>query len=127
MLWSSEPGNPEYRSLCNGCYYIYDKDYIDSLKTNRADYDEIERNVRHTKSIYDIKGYTYKDLKSFLEDYKISNPKVFSKLLNLTQTQFGEVNTTEIIKSSVYIEGKGKERERAEEMRLAKQKEDEIK
>ena len=128
MLWSSEPGSPEYQSLCNGYYYIYDKDYIDSLKTKRTSYDEIERKVSHIKFMYEMKeGYKFGDLELLLGDYKISSPEVFSKLLSLTQKQLGEVNTTEIIKSSVYIEGKEKERKRAEEIRLAKQKEDEIK
>ena len=128
MLWSSEPGSPEYQSLCNGHYYIYDKDYIDSLKTKRTSYDEIERKVSHIKFMYEMKeGYKFGDLELLLGDYKISSPEVFSKLLSLTQTQLGEVNTAEIIKSSVYIEGKEKEREKAAEMHLAKQKEDEIK
>lgn len=127
MLWSSEPGSPEYQSLCKGFYYIYDKDYIDSLKTNRVSYRDIERKICSTKSIYNVEGYTFKDLESFLGDYKISTPEVFSKLLSLTQTQLGEVDTTEIIKSSVYIEGKGKERRKAAKMLLAKQKEEEIK
>lgn len=124
LLWSSEPGSPEYYSLCKGFYHIYDKKYIDSLKTNRVDYYDIisERDARYcSKSIFDIKGF------KTLGVSKISNPEVFSKLLSLTQTELGEVDTTEIIKSSVYIEGKAQERRKVAEMLLAKQKEAEIK
>lgn len=127
MLWSGEPGSPEYQSLCNRYYYIYDKNYIDSLKTNRVSYDDISKKVCSSKSIYDVVGDSYKNLKLFLVDCKISSPEVFSEVLSLTQTKLGEVNTAEIIKNSVYIEGKGKERKKATEILLAKQKEDEIK
>lgn len=129
ILWSNEPGSPEYRSLCKGYYYIYDRNYIDSLKTHRVDYMDLEREICSTESIYQVEGYTYQELKSFLGEayYAIKTPEDFSKVLSLAQSQLGEVNTSDIIRSSAYIEGMGKKNEKAAQMLLAKQAEDEIK